>query len=210
MTASDVASIMCTAEGSGCRLLMRSRQHPGLHERRQLSRRHVVTPGPVPAAAYSSQALPRVRQSGLSLEVPIVLCVLAIGTLGTALPFLPGSGSSLLARLGLTQRWDMFAPDPSHSDGSLLVVARLADGSTVQLIQGTPDPLYSRWQKVSERARGIPAADIGPMFCRAMRVLEPTHETVHGLDLVYVDRTVRSAGAMPVVGERTLWSGSCA
>ena len=161
---------------------------------------------PLPTA---SSALAHARPSRISLEVTIVLSVLAIGALGTAMPFVPGSGSSLLARVGLTQRWDMFAPDPTHGDGSLLAVGRLADGSTVQLTPGTADPFYSRWQKVGERARGIPAAEIGPMFCRAMRALAPAQQALDGLDLVYVDRTIQSAGATPVVAERTLWSGSC-
>jgi len=42
-----------------------------------------------------------------------------------------------------------------------------------------------------------------------MQALAPAHEALDGLDLVYVERTVQSAGALPVVAERTLWSGSC-
>ncbi len=47
-------------------------------------------------------ALPRALPARLSVEITTALSLLAIGVLRTALPFVPGTGSSLLARVGLT------------------------------------------------------------------------------------------------------------
>jgi hypothetical protein len=41
-----------------------------------------------------------------------------------------------------------------------------------------------------------------------MRALAPAQQALDGLNLVYVERTEQSAGAVPVVAERTLWSRS--
>jgi hypothetical protein len=156
------------------------------------------------------EELPLVRRSGLSLEVTVILCVLACSSFLTAMPFVPGSASTLLARVGLTQRWDMFAPNPSRSDSSLLVLGHLEDGSSVPLLPAEADPLYSRWRKVAERAQTIADPELGAMFCRAMRSMTPAHLALLGLDIVAIERTTRPAGTEPIVSQRTRWSGPCA
>jgi hypothetical protein len=156
-----------------------------------------------------SEVLPRVSQARLSLETTVILGVLAFSSLVSALPFVPGSASSALSRVGLIQRWDMFAPNPSRSDSSLLVLGHLADGSTVRLTPAPADPFYSRWQKVEERARAMQDPEIGPMFCRALRSVTPAHQALLGLDIIAIERTILPAGTPPMVVEQTRWSGPC-
>jgi hypothetical protein len=158
------------------------------------------------------------------------LLVVAVLSFATAVPRQlepvrpSGDVASLLRFLSLDQRWDMFSPDPARWDWWLLEPARLADGTTFDLLTGGPvddrserysDPLYSRWVKVHERIAMQSYADYrleyARYYCRARnRHLGPGQVPLDTFDIHYVERTIQAPGeGPPLIRDIPIWSHKC-
>ena len=162
--------------------------------------------------------------------VSALLVLAAAAAFATAVPSqleaLRPSGdiASMLRRLSLDQRWDMFSPNAARSDWWLLAPATLADGTRVDLLSGRAaddrserysDPLYSRWTKVHERiANDFYAgyrSEYARHFCRTRNShLGPGQSPLVSFELFYVERTIQAPGkGPPLISESKLWSQQC-
>jgi hypothetical protein len=158
----------------------------------------------------------------------LVLISVAAAAFSTALPGWlaayrpPAQLNELIVFLSIDQRWDMFAPDPARSDGWMLAPARLADGTTFDLLTGGPvsdaprwaDPLYTRWIKVYERIITAPYADyrleVGRSFCRLHNGhLRPGESPLETFQLNYIERTIHPPGEPPTSALYRTWSHKC-
>lgn len=140
------------------------------------------------------------------------LVVLAITIFSTSLPAYaavqrPAPIDRVLLYADLTQKWNMFAPDPATADGWIRIPAILSDGTMVDLATGDPpsdepryaDPFYSRWTKVTEwiaSAGGVPyRQEYSRMYCRMRNFhLAPGQSPIVSFDLVYYERMVPPPG----------------
>jgi predicted DCC family thiol-disulfide oxidoreductase YuxK len=175
-----------------------------------------------------------------------VLAVIAAGALATALPpsvsayklpepvgpavqalvsyRAPEPFYRLLLFASLDQGWNMFAPDPMGADGWLLMPAKLADGSAIDLLTGAApseepryaDPLYSRWAKVTERVvdgrNTVYRQEYGRMYCRLRNLhLQPGQSPIATFDVIYVQRFVPplGQGGEPTLQRHQIWSHTC-
>ncbi len=189
------------------------------------------------AVAFAAEQLPagsatvtrRVR-TGLRRIAAVALVVFALFVFSTAVPrqfeALRPSGdvASLVRFLSLDQRWDMFSPDPARTDGWLLGLARLTDGTTFDLYSDRPvddrserysDPLYTRWVKVHERIANAGYGDYrleyARYFCRARNMhLQPGQMPLDTFELIYIERVVRAPEeGPPLFNEYRLWQHKC-
>ena len=158
----------------------------------------------------------------------VLLVAVALAAFSTALPgwltaYRPqGQLNELLMFFSVDQRWDMFAPDPARSDGWMLAPAKLADGTTFDLLTGGPvgdaprwaDPLYTRWLKVQERIAASAYSDyrleFGRSFCRFRNNhLRPGESPLDTFQLTYIERTVQPPGEAPTFQTYQVWSHKC-
>ena len=157
------------------------------------------------------------------------LACLAALAFATGLPWeldaiRPSGGLASLLRLAsVDQRWDMFSPDPTRSDGWMLAPGRLDDGTTLDLITGGPDDraerysdaLYTRWVKVQERIAsegyGAYRLEYARHFCRTRNFHpRPGRSPLVSFDLYYIERTIRAPGeGPPLINEKKLWTHRC-
>lgn len=157
------------------------------------------------------------------------LAVAAAGAMWTALPSWladyrpPLAIDQVAAYAGLEQRWDMFAPDPTRTDGWLAGPGWLEDGTRVDVVNGgvyspTPrfaNPLYSRWAKVVERIVNPDYDGYRPefarMYCRRYNDrLGPGRPRLQTFELVFVARDIPPPGrGAPAADERTFWTHAC-
>jgi hypothetical protein len=159
-----------------------------------------------------------------------LLAVAAAAAFLTAVPswadlFRPhGDAAALLASLSIDQRWDMFSPNPSRSDGWLLAPGTLADGTRLDVLTGRPaddrserysDPLYARWTKVHERIASAFYAGYRSSYARHLCLarnshLAPGQSPLVSVELIYVERTIQAPEkGPPLISETSLWSQQC-
>jgi len=145
----------------------------------------------------------------------IALALVALTIFSTALPAYaavsrPSGVDRVLQYADLTQKWNMFAPDPPTADGWMHIPALLANGTRVDLVTGGPpsdapryaDPLYSRWTKVTEWIASKANADYRPeysrMYCRMRNLhLRQGESPIVSFDLDYYERSVPPPGDAP-------------
>lgn len=135
-----------------------------------------------------------------------------------------GDVASVLRRLSLDQRWDMFSPNAARTDWWLIAPATLADGTRLDLLSGRgaddrserySDPLYSRWTKVHERIASAFYAgyrsEYARHFCRARNSHPgPGQSPLVSFELLLVERTIQAPGkGPPLISESKLWSQQC-
>jgi hypothetical protein len=185
---------------------------------RELRRVPVV---PVRSASFADVRPVRIAGGVLLLAVTAVAFASAFPSWAAA--YRPqGDLARVLVFSSLDQRWDMFSPDPAQADGWMLAPARLADGTTIDLLTGGPvstdprwsDPLYTRWVKVFERIANAGYADyrleFGRSFCRLRNFhLQPGQSPLDTFDLNYVERTIHPPGEAPTLQEFHIWSHQC-
>jgi hypothetical protein len=165
---------------------------------------------------------------GVRIAATVALLVVTGIAFASALPswaatYRPqGELGRVLVFSSLDQRWDMFSPDPAQADGWMLAPAKLADGTTYDLLTGGPtstaprwsDPLYTRWVKVFERIANAGYTDyrleFGRSFCRLRNFhLQPGQSRLDTFELNYVERTIHAPGEPPTLTEYHIWSHQC-
>ena len=190
---------------------------------------HGVAHTAAPTVAPRERADIHVRASRRWITA-IPLLALAVLSFATAVPrqlesLRPaGTTASVLHFLSVDQRWDMFAPEPAHSDGWMTMPAVLKDGSTIDLLTGGAvdnsserysDPLYSRWVKVVERIANSGYSDYrqeyAREFCRSRNLhLSPGEVPITTFEVHYVERVIRPPGeGPPTFNDILLWSHRC-
>ncbi|HEY8130510.1 MAG TPA: hypothetical protein VII12_01350, partial [Thermoanaerobaculia bacterium] len=120
------------------------------------------------------------------------------------------------------QRWDMFSPDPAHSELWLLAPATLADGTAFDLlapnsegVERHADPLYSRWMKVNDRIASRSfnnfRLEYARSFCRLRNLhLQPGQSRLVSFELFYVERIVQAPGrGAPIIQDELIWTHRC-
>ena len=185
---------------------------------RQVMRVASAPPGaPTPAR--------RSRPLGIALA-GVALIAFTTAVPGQANDIRPsGDVGQLLRFLSLDQRWDMFSPDPSRSDGWMLAPATLSDGTKFDLLTGGPvddrserytDPLYSRWLKVQDRISSTGYSsyrlEYARHFCRMWnRHLQPGEARLATFELWYVGRTIQPPGEGPplISPPSRFWTHQC-
>ena len=171
----------------------------------------------VAVGAFSTALTPSV--SAYKLPEPFGPPVQALASYRTPEPF-----NRLLLFASLDQGWNMFAPDPMGADGWLLMPAKLADGSAIDLLTGAApsdepryaDPLYSRWAKVTERIvdsnNAVYRQEYGRMYCRLRNLhLQPGQSPIVTFDVLYIQRFVPpfGQGGEPTLQRHQIWSHTC-
>lgn len=131
---------------------------------------------------------------------PPLLALFALVALHALAPrWTPQPLARLLGRLGVQERWTMFAPDPPCVDGYWAATARRRDGATVDpLRELAPKMLpqrslrYSRWFRLRDAAADDPTLQMLLLqwFCRREPALEEA-------TLWYWRRPTHAPGAPP-------------
>jgi hypothetical protein len=177
-----------------------------------------------PARAAVPTPVRRSRPLGIALViVAIVAFITAVPGQGNGIRP-SGDAGQLLRFLSLDQRWDMFSPDPSRSDGWMLAPATLSDGTRFDLLTGGPDdrserytdPLYSRWLKVQDRISNTGYSsyrlEYARHFCRMWnRHLQPGEARLVTFELWYVGRMIQAPGEGPplISPPSRFWTHQC-
>jgi predicted DCC family thiol-disulfide oxidoreductase YuxK len=172
---------------------------------------------------------PRAPWRGPGAIRTLLLASLALMALGTAVPphvftvKLPGPIMNALAYVTIDQRWNMFSPNPPTADGWLSAPARLADGTTYDLLTGGTvsdapryaDPLFSRWTKglqaIVYSQRQEFWLEYGRMFCRARNLdLRFGQSPLATFEIKYHERIVAPPpGGQPTYREFVMWRHAC-
>lgn len=165
---------------------------------------------------------------------PGALKALALGSIAilaflTAVPphvatvRLPDPVVRVLAYVTIDQRWNMFSPNPPIADGWLSVPARLADGTTFDLLRGGPvsdapryaDPFFSRWTKGLQAIVFAQRQDFfleyARMFCRARNLdLRFGESPLAALEIKYHERiNAPPPGGLPTYRVHVMWRHAC-
>jgi hypothetical protein len=177
----------------------------------------------IPVRSGSFTDVRGVRIAGTAILLAVTAVAFASAFPSWAAAYRPqGDLARVLVFSSLDQRWDMFSPDPAQADGWMLAPAKLADGTTLDLLTGGSvstgprwsDPLYTRWVKVFERIANSGYADyrleFGRSFCRLRNFhLQPGQSPLDTFDLNYVERTIHAPGEAPTLQEFHVWSHQC-
>ena len=177
-----------------------------------------------PARPAAPTPVRRSRPLGIALVI-VALVAFITAVPGQANGIRPsGDAGQLLRFLSLDQRWDMFSPDPSRSDGWMLAPATLSDGTRFDLLTGGPDdrserytdPLYSRWLKVQDRISNTGYSsyrlEYARHFCRMWnRHLQPGEARLVTFELWYVGRMIQAPGEGPplISPPSRFWTHQC-
>jgi hypothetical protein len=197
-------------EWAGARGHVEHVEHPG-HDRRATPGTDTTAAGQHPAASRQRRLLLRRLQAAVVVGVLAYVAAWNIRTLDFArfAPYFPPQLNVVADLLRIDQKWNMFAPNPSRTDGWFVVPAILVNGDQVDLFTGGPlswekPPMVSdtipnrRWGKYLER---ISTSKYEHRRAHYAAYLTHQWNTGHGPD--------RQLHAFDIyfVGERTLRTG---
>lgn len=169
------------------------------------------------------------RGSVFSVFRPLATAALALAFLSVSwysLPqqakrFLPIPVSDAVDYASLWSAWDMFAPDPLHTDYQLTATGELENGVHVNLFGGPAGStgevrgyFFTRWWKYEENVIGgnqtLPL-EWGRYMCRERNFnLRPGEPRLHTFSLVKEARDIPAIGQpWPEVRREVIWNHQC-
>lgn len=130
----------------------------------------------------------------------------------------------LMQALRIDQRWDMFAPEPSRTDGWIVLPGTLEDGRDIDLRAADrvldwqrPDPPNAhrnvRWHSYEWRLLALREESLflayGRHLCRRFNADRAPGTRLERFDLVYVVETSPPPGGRATLERRTAWHHRC-
>ncbi|HEX6512829.1 MAG TPA: HTTM domain-containing protein, partial [Chloroflexota bacterium] len=116
---------------------------------------------------------------------------------------------------GLDQSWNMFSPNPTRRDWSIVAPGQLSDGSEIEVLPSSWGPFYSRRMKIldylTRPSYGDYLQEFGRSICRLRNNhLQSGQPQLLNFQITLVDRVVQAPGTTgPTVSEQVLWTHQC-